>query len=216
MFLRSSIDNLFMLPDRIKNGRLIGSARGISMRTIRIAGCAALILIAAVLWGIHHHTSQYDYLISQAAARNDLDFYLVKALIFEESWFRPEIRGSAGELGLMQITMAAASDYAVQKGFPPFEESKLLEPEINIEIGCWYLQRSFEHYKRSPCPNLFALLRYNAGESRADHWLKLAISSSPLSGASKEEHYLSLVDFPKTRAYASRILQRARTHSFWH
>ncbi len=185
------------------------------MRALFIAGLIALLLVSAGLAGIHRHITQYDYIISQAAARNKLDFYFVKALIFEESWFRWEIRGPAGEVGLMQITIAAASDFATQRGFPLFQETRLLEPELNIEIGCWYLQRSFEHYKSSPNPPLFALLRYNAGESRADHWLKLAQSYPPPPGVSPEEHYLSLVDFPKTRAYATRILQRARTRNFW-
>jgi soluble lytic murein transglycosylase len=186
------------------------------MRALIIAVCVALVLIASVLGAIYYHTTNYDFIISQAAARNNLDFFFVKALIFEESWFRPDIRGSAGEFGLMQITKAAAADFASQKGYPQFEERRLLEPELNVEIGCWYLQRSFDLYKSSPNPRLFALLRYNAGESRADHWLKHALSSTPPTGVSQEEFYLSLVDFPKTRAYANRILQRARTHNYWH
>ncbi len=186
------------------------------MRAWLISGCVALLLAGAVLGGVYFHITQYDYIISQAAARNHLDFYLVKSLIFEESWFRPKIRGSVGELGLMQITKAAAMDYAIQKGFPPLQEIRLLEPELNVEIGCWYLQRSFARYKSSPHPSLFALLRYNAGESRSDLWLKRALSSSPPPGMSQEDYYLSIVDFPKTRAYASRILQRTRTRNYWH
>lgn len=204
-----------MLPLEIKNGRLIKSRRGIFMRALLISGCVAIVLVASVLGAIHYHTTHYDCIISQAAARNDLDFYFVKALIFEESWFRPGIRGSAGEFGLMQITKAAAADFVSQKGFSQFEEKRLLEPELNLEIGCWYLQRSYAHYKNSPNPRLYALLRYNAGESRADHWLKRALSSTLPAGMSHEEFCLSLVDFPKTRAYARRILQRARTHNFW-
>jgi soluble lytic murein transglycosylase len=179
------------------------------------AGIAVLILAATLGW-IHYHTSRYDYIISQAAARNGVDFYLVKALIYEESWFRPQIRGPAGELGLMQITKAAASDFAAKRGFPPLYDDRLLEPELNVEIGCWYLRRSLEHYKNSPQPMLFALLRYNAGESRADGWLRMALSAPPPAGVASEGHYLSLVDFPKTRAYARRILERSRTRNFWY
>jgi soluble lytic murein transglycosylase len=185
------------------------------MRGIAIAGGLGLFILAAVAGWLGYRSSRYDSIISLAAARNGVDFYLVKALIYEESWFRPDIRGPAGELGLMQITRAAASDFASQKGFPNFHDAHLLEPEMNVEIGCWYLARSIEHYKSSPHSMLFALLRYNAGESRADHWLRLALSTPPPAGASKEEHCLSLVDFPKTRAYAHRILQRSRTKNFW-
>ena len=114
----------------------------------------------------------------------------------------------------MQVTRAAALDFALRKGFPQLYEERLMEPELNVEIGCWYLQRSLEHYKNSPEPILFALLRYNAGESRSDNWLRLALSSPRPMTISSEAYYLSLVDFPKTRAYARRILQRARSRNF--
>jgi soluble lytic murein transglycosylase len=185
------------------------------MRALLISGCIAIILAAVIAGGVYRHTTQYDFIIGQAAARNHLDFYLVKSLICEESWFRPWIKGASGELGLMQITKAAALDFATQKGFPPLPERNLLEPELNLEVGCWYLQHSWELYKNSPHPELFALLRYNAGESRADHWLQVALSSPPPPQISPEEYYLSVVDFPKTRAYASRIMQRARSRTFW-
>jgi soluble lytic murein transglycosylase len=185
------------------------------MRRIAISGgIGILISVAAVGW-LHYRASRYDSIIGRGAARNGVDFYLVKSLIYEESWFRPDIRGLAGELGLMQITRAAASDFVSQKGMPPFHDDRLTDPDLNVEIGCWYLARSIEHYKNSPHPMLFALLRYNAGESRADNWLRRALLSPPPKGTAPEEYYLSLVDFPKTRAYAHRILQRSRTHRFW-
>ena len=184
------------------------------MRRIAVAAGIFLFILAIITGWLSYRTSRYDFIISQAAARNGVDFYLAKALIYEESWFRPEIRGSAGELGLMQITRAAASDFASSKGFHEFYDGQLLEPELNVEIGCWYLKHSLEHYKDSPQPVLFALLRYNAGEARADAWLRTALSSPPPAGVSSESYYLSLVDFPKTRAYARRILQRLRRRNF--
>lgn len=184
-------------------------------RIATTAGIILLIVAAAFSW-LGYRTKHYDYIISQAAARNGVDFYLVKALIYEESWFRPGIRGSAGELGLMQISRAAASDFAAKRGFPLFSDDRLFEPELNVEIGCWYLEQSMEHYKNSPHPILFALLRYNAGESRADNWLRLALSSPRPAGVSREDHCLSRVDFPKTRAYVRRILERFRTRNYWY
>jgi len=175
-----------------------------------------LLLAAAVLGWVHHHTSRYDPIISLAAARNGVDFYLVKALIFEESWFRSGIQGPAGEQGLMQITMAAAADYTARRGFPSYSREHLLEPELNVEIGCWYLRQSLDHYRDCPQPTLFALLRYNAGESRADSWLQKALSKPAPKGVSPEDYFLSFVDFRKTRAYAQKILKRSRTRNFWY
>jgi soluble lytic murein transglycosylase len=186
------------------------------MRRIAVIVGILLLVAAASLFWLHRHTSRYDYIISQAAARNGLDFHLVKALIYEESWFRAEIQGSAGELGLMQITAAAAKDFTTYTGFSPLNDSQRMEPELNVEIGCWYLKRSINRYKDSPHPTLFALLRYNAGERRADKWLNLALTTPPDDGLSQEDHCLSVVDFPKTRAYVRRILKRYQSHNYWY
>ncbi len=184
------------------------------MRRWIIAVGICFLTAALVLGWLHLRTTRFDSMIAQAAARNGVDFYLVKALIYEESWFRPDIRGAAGEVGLMQITKAAGLDFSSFKGFPPFRESQLREPELNVEIGCWYLKRSLERYKNSPYPELFALLRYNAGESRADNWLRLALKAPPPPGVPAETHYLSQVDFPKTRDYVQRILKRFKSKNF--
>jgi soluble lytic murein transglycosylase len=173
-----------------------------------------LLAAAAVLYWLHQRSTRFDFIISQAAARNGVDFYLAKALIYEESWFRRGSRGSAGEVGLMQITRAAAADFIARTGFPEHSMDQLIEPELNVEIGCWYLKNSLDHYKDSPHPVLFALLRYNAGESRAKNWLQLALASPPPAGIPAEQYYLSLVDYPKTRAYVSRILKRSRSRNF--
>lgn len=185
------------------------------MRRRWIAAGAVIILITAAGKWLDYHTSRYDYIISQAAARNGVDFHLVKAIIYEESWFRSNARGQAGEIGLMQITRAAAKDFSVYKGFPPLDAARLEEPELNVEIGCWYLRRSLDRYKSSPQPVLFALLRYNAGESRSDNWLRIALKN-PLPGSPTDDYYLSFVDFPKTRAYARRIMHRARSRNYWY
>ncbi|NLT65481.1 MAG: lytic transglycosylase domain-containing protein [Acidobacteria bacterium] len=185
------------------------------MRRRWIVAGAIIILIAAAGKWLDYHTSRYDYIISQAAARNGVDFHLVKAIIYEESWFRSNARGLAGEIGLMQITKAAATDFSVHKGFPPVDAARLEEPELNVEIGCWYLRRSLDRYKSSPQPVLYALLRYNAGESRSDNWLRIALKN-PLPGSPTDEYYLSFVDFPKTKAYARRIMHRARNRNYWY
>jgi soluble lytic murein transglycosylase len=111
--------------------------------------------------------------------------------------------------------MAAANDFTAKKRFPALYLERLAEPELNVEIGCWYLRQSLDRYKHTPTPVLFALLRYNAGEMRADSWLHAALSNPVPPGLSAERYYLSVVDFPKTRAYAGRILERSRSHNFW-
>jgi soluble lytic murein transglycosylase len=192
-----------------------GATPGSTMRGKLPILAAALLIAAAAIGSLDYYTSRYDALIGRVAERYSINFFLVKAMIYEESWFRSGIRGPAGEAGLMQITKAAAFDFSTNKEIPPIQDEQLFDPELNLEIGCWYLRQSLEHYRNSPHPTLFALLRYNAGESRADQWLRLAMNSRPPDGISPEKHYLSVVNFPKTRVYVSHILRRSRTHNFW-
>ena len=178
-------------------------------------GGSALLVIVLSVSCVRWHTSRYDDAIGMSASRYGVDFHLAKALIFEESWFRTDVRGTAGEIGLMQVSMAAATDYTTHKGFLPFSKARLLEPELNIDIGCWYLRRSIDRYANTPHPVLFALLRYNAGEVRADVWLQAAVHKPVPDGVDHERYYLSLVDYPTTREYARRILQRSRSRNYW-
>jgi peptidoglycan lytic transglycosylase len=178
-------------------------------------GLLVLVIAGAVLGWVYHRTTRFDHNIRQASARNGLDFHLVKAVVFEESWFDPNIKGPAGEVGLMQITVAAAKDFCDRKGFPVLGEGRLFEPDLNLEVGCWYLRQALDRFRNSPNPELFALLRYNAGEARAVRWLEQALSKPPPLGVDPEEYYLSLVDFPGTREYARHILRRHRGRNFW-
>jgi len=185
------------------------------MRRSFAAIALVILTIGAAAGWIYYHTTRYDEMIDQASARNGLDFYLIKALVFEESWFRAQSRGNAGEVGLMQVSMGAATDFCTRKGFPTLYQERLLDPALNLEIGCWYLRQSYERYRNTPAPELFALLRYNAGQSRADVWLKEALSKPVPAGIAPERYYLSLVDIPDTREYARSILQRYRNRQFW-
>ena len=109
--------------------------------------------------------------IREAAAKHGLDSRLVRAVIYQESKFRPGAVGKAGEIGLMQIMpKRAAADWAKAHNVPCPEPGVLFSPRINLEIGCWYLSdglRRFRNYKHA---TELALARYNAGLSRANAW----------------------------------------------
>ena len=79
--------------------------------------------------------------------------------------------GRNGERGLMQVTEAAASDWARQNKRPGFVATDLFNPEINVEAGTWYLRKALQRYAGKDDPVTFALAEYNAGKSRVDKWM---------------------------------------------
>ena len=148
---------------------------------------------------------QYDGLIRSVALEHHLDPLLVKAVVWRESRFDPEKRGSHGERGLMQVTERAANEWARENKVAGFRLDQLFEPKINLEAGTWYLHRAIEHWDHQADPIAFALAEYNAGASRAQRW-------SGGNGVSEvsERQFLQNIDFPATRKYIESIVDRYR------
>lgn len=136
-------------------------------------------LIMAVAGGVYFYEyrnfavddTRFAEEIKEAAAKHGLDSRLVRALIYEESRFRPGTVGKAGEIGLMQVMPnQSAVDWAKAHKVPCPEAGLLFSPRINLEIGCWFLSdglRRFRNYKHAV---ELALARYNAGLTRANRW----------------------------------------------
>jgi soluble lytic murein transglycosylase-like protein len=85
------------------------------------------------------HAQRLTNATLQAAEKNGLDPLLVLAVIETESQFRPEARGSAGEIGLMQIKPTTAEWIAGRHGIEFKGHQTLLSPEMNIAIGAAYI-----------------------------------------------------------------------------
>jgi soluble lytic murein transglycosylase len=168
-----------------------------------------LVTGAVVLAGLgfgYWRTIRYDSLIDQFSRKYQLDFYLVKALIHEESRFSPRARGSKGEMGLMQIMPGTGYDFWERHGRAGvYEPTWLLEPEHNLEVGCWYLRDSLNLYRETADPVICALARYNAGQTRVARW----ITAADLHDARIIDH----IDFPKTREYVLRVIERSQRRS---
>lgn len=156
---------------------------------------------------------RYDALIARQASVYRLDPLFVWSIIYEETYFRPGQTGDAGEIGLMQVTPAVGREWAAETGMHEFERamardpaSVLRDPERNIQIGCWYLEKISKDYRTEPGAEARTLAAYNAGPSRAAEWNHTEAQQSPLTA----EQFIARIDFPTTRAYVTRILARYR------
>ncbi len=170
-----------------------------------------LMLAAGAYFFNQYWIHRYDPLIARQAGVYRLDRDLVWSIIYEETYFRPWQLGKDGEIGLMQITPAVAREWAAETGLPDLErqvaqdtQSFLRDPERNIQIGSWYLEKIREQYRDTPDADARMIAGYNAGPSRAAEWNKVAEGQEALT----REEFIKRIDIASTRAYASSILER--------
>ena len=187
------------------------------MPALRRLALAALTLIvagaAAAYFFNRYWVHRFDALIARQAAVYRLDPDLVWSIIYEETYFRPWMKGDAGEVGLMQVTPAVGREWAAETGMRELSEqmrrdpaSALRDPERNIQVGCWYLEKIGKDYRDTPGAEPRVVAAYNAGPSRAAEWNRVAPGARPLTA----EEFVARIDFPTTRAYVTNILERYR------
>ena len=171
------------------------------------------LVAAAGLFFPGYWIHRYDELIARQAPVYRLDEKLVWSLIYEETYFRSWKIGNAEEVGLMQVTPPVAREWAKQTGLKEYEKQAseninefMADPERNIQVGCWYLEKLREPYRGRPAETAMTLAAYNAGPSRVDEWTKDA------DGATMAEpDFVARINIPSTRSYVSTILERYRT-----
>ena len=165
---------------------------------------AGLMLVALALSTLVRRSHVFDPYIIREARRQRLSPALVSAVIWRESKYDPQARGEAGEIGLMQVTPAAAADWSAQQQADDFEPDQLWDPRVNITVGTWYLARAVRYWDSRNCkdPIPFALAEYNAGRRNARRWADQAGTDA--------RAFVDAIQFDTTRRYVEEILQRSR------
>ena len=97
----------------------------------------------------------YSTIIARYAMAYGVPVSLAHAVVEVESNFRPNLVGSAGEIGLMQIKPATAR----MMGYSGSSKG-LFHPETNIKYGMKYLAKAHDLGGGTTCGTI---LRYNAG-----------------------------------------------------
>ena len=156
---------------------------------------------------------RYDAVIQSQARIYRLDADLVWSIIYEETRFSPWKIGKDGEVGLMQVTPTVGREWAAETGMRELERQMssdppavLRDPERNIQIGCWYLEKLSLQFRDLPDAEARIIAAYNAGPSRSVDWGRTAAGSSPLSA----DEFIKRIDIPSTRAYVISVLERYR------
>ena len=107
----------------------------------------------------------WDLIRTHAPAQN-LDPYLVAALMAQESTFDAGIVSHANAIGLMQIVPSTGRSYARRLRIPRFSKSRLTDPATNVKIGTAYFADLVDRFGGVP----YALASYNAGPGAVARW----------------------------------------------
>jgi soluble lytic murein transglycosylase len=97
----------------------------------------------------------------------NLDPYLVAALIRQESDFNIKELSPAHAYGLMQLVPETARSMARHFNIRRVSTSDLTTPDLNIKLGTYYLRNLLDRYNGQM---EWVLAAYNAGPGRSDLW----------------------------------------------
>ena len=127
----------------------------------------------------------YEEIVVGHAENYDLEPHLLAAVIYQESKFKADAVSSSGAVGLMQLLPGDRAGDRRPHRRHGWHERDLVDPELNVRYGSWYLRHLLDKYKDEE----LALAAYNAGQANVDRW--------------REEG--KGIEFPETRHYVQRV-----------
>jgi len=137
--------------------------------------------------------------LERFAKQNDMDPFLIAALIRQESEFNPKAVSRANARGLTQILPSTGRELSRRLNVKPYTTARLFQPVVNLQLGTFYLKSmtaSLGGHAEA------ALAAYNAGLSRAHAWLSWSEFREPAE-------FIETVPFTETRAYIQTVLRNA-------
>lgn len=169
-----------------------------------IIGIIVIILILMILmikpqnWFLKKlYQLEYSEYVFSYAQENDIDPYLIFAMIKVESNFNRNITSNSGAIGLMQLMEATAIEMANELGEEVVVKEALYNPEKNIKIGVTYYAYLLNHYKQN---EYLALAAYNAGMGKVDKWIA--------EGTIKEDGSdIENIPYKETNNYVRKIMR---------
>lgn len=184
----------------------------LSLRTVGVLTVGMLIVLAGIWFaagelhrrGTFVDDSKYREQIQAASRRQGIDPQLVRAVIFQESRFKWDAVGKKGEVGLMQVHLkGAVADWAGAHGKKIPTHAAVMNVDLNLEIGTWYLARALRRWEKYREQIPLALIQYNAGAARAERWKPELPDGS----------VIPRIKIASTRLYVTKIMERYLRYS---
>lgn len=150
-------------------------------------------LIKSFVYPLNH----FD-IVKDEAAKNNLDPYLVMAIIKTESGFKKDATSNKEAKGLMQIMDSTANDINNKTNIVDEVGDNLYDENVNIALGCKYFSSLINKYNGN---YYLAICAYNAGMGNIDKWIEQRIIDSNLN----EFRNVNL-PFSETKKYLKKVM----------
>ncbi len=145
---------------------------------------------------------KYVKIVKKYSTMYHVDSNIIYAIIKVESGFKEKALSQKGASGLMQIIKSTADWAGSELKIEDYSFEKINDPEINIQIGCWYISRLLAQYDG----NLdLALAAYNAGSGNVSKWLRN-------NEYSRDGENLHDIPFLETKNYLEKVKRNIKLY----
>ncbi len=167
-----------------------------NLKKIILVLIGIFIILLGATYAVKKYVFPYKYeeYVNKYSEMYDLDPLLVLSVIKTESDFKEQAKSNKNAKGLMQIMDETGAWAAKEVGIEYFMANMLYSPEINIQLGCWYLDNLLDEFENLS----LALAAYNGGSGNVTKWLQ-----DP--NYSKDGEELHHIPFPETKKYVDKV-----------
>jgi len=139
----------------------------------------------------------YKEIVQKYSSQYKLDDSLFTlAVIRQESNFVPDAVSYAGAQGLMQIMPSTGEGIAKQIGISNYNVNILLDPEINIRMGTFYLRQQLDNFGQN---KFYCLGAYNGGPGRMSDWVSKR-------GNMDTDEFIESISYEQSREYVKKVM----------
>lgn len=169
-----------------------------SIIMIILASLLGLTFVLTLIYPLGYRQEIVEY-----SSLYNLDPILVATVINVESNYNKNAKSHQDARGLMQVGPQTGEWGAAELGISDYTAESLYNPDINIRIGCWYLDKlNKEFHSREE----IVLAAYNAGSGNVKKWLANPEYSEDASN-------LTNIPFKETSDYLQKIDKRYEIYS---
>lgn len=138
----------------------------------------------------------YSEIVQKYSSQFNIDPLFTLAVIRQESNFMPDAISYAGAQGLMQIMPSTGEGIAVQLGMDNFNANMLINPEVNIRMGTFYLRQQLDNFEQNL---VYCAGAYNGGPGRMSEWISRR-------GNKDIDEFIESISYEQTRDYVKKVM----------